>query len=184
MFIVENFLSTANIQGKTKPDKVLFVNYILSLPELEVITEFKTTKTANKKQIQNIFSEAIYHGEQFETTYVARNWLFIEPNKFYCVYCLCFGTAQLKSNDFLTDGLVLDQQLCRLTQIIRRHESSKYHDVNRNIYLRSKGSPSHTEDKEKARIVIKAIIKIIIFIVTHSKFCCCFKNITIFYLCL
>lgn len=93
---------------------------------------------------------------------------FFEKNKFFCAYCIC---NSLSANHRLIQGIKYEKG-CRISEILKHHETEKNHIYAKNIYAQSTSTCDPDEEKRRKdkRIVLKNIVKIIIFQATHGEF--------------
>lgn len=100
-----------------------------------------------------------------------REWLLFDNNHFYCAYCVCFASKEnqfVKGVEYVKGG--------RITDNLNKHEKQEQHqramgtyaELNANCRLKScQGVPRTATAK---RIVLRSILKIIIFLATHGKY--------------
>lgn len=108
-----------------------------------------TTYGRNKFSIREIFrfDERLPTAAAATSTTEYRRWLYIENNKFFCLYCLLFPDirtdSKRKRQGQAQDGILLDYFVkgmdytdlrIRVCQNINRHEDSVHHKL-RNIYV-------------------------------------------------
>lgn len=146
-----NLRKVNTIRNADKKEKLKFVKDVITqqgvpshfrpLPQCHTDKIFYTINDEGKKQ---------------------REWLYIDENTFYCVYCLCF--SERKGNR-LVDGIEYIKG-CRITEILNRHELGLSHTCARNIFAEHNGIAFNI-DKADA---LKAIVKIIIYIATHGMY--------------
>lgn len=87
-FFAEDFIITAsNVREYSESEKLVFIQYVLSLPESEIFAELKTDFNLDEKQIWKIYYE----------NNIRRSWIYCEDKRFYCIYCLCFGIDSKES---------------------------------------------------------------------------------------
>lgn len=67
-----------------------------------------------------------------ETNRIYRNWLILKEQRFFCIFCICFGTE--KSNILCNNGLEIELHN-RIAEKLRRHEQSTYHKLAHMKYL-------------------------------------------------
>lgn len=99
-----------------------------------------------------------------------REWILFENNTFFCVYCLCFSAMKKHR---LIQGIEYVRE-CRITDALKTHEKETHHERAKSIYLDLVSNIPFNRDDRNAhqsekRVVLKAIVKIIIFIATHGE---------------
>lgn len=180
MFVIvlgEN-ITVYNVQSRSQAEKVVFVKYVLSRSIEEVLSEVnlkfpQASGSGTYKNFQSVFyvyqKDKIHHPEHF------RDWLLFDSDKLFCAYCLCFSSSNLKAISLLCTGIDSKQPIHQINQCIRRHEASKFHEISKNEYSKAAcddvaKNENFTENVKETRNVVKMILKIIIFIITHSKY--------------
>lgn len=104
-----------------------------------------------------------------------REWIFFENGKFYCAYCLCFA---LRNYRFVNGVVYLKGG--NISDSVNKHENETHHKHAKGVYLKLNAPlrNGNCESESPKRVVLRAIIKAIIFIATHGK---CIAPIYIFY---
>lgn len=106
-----------------------------------------------------------------------REWLVYQNERFRCTICLSFGVKTKRNNIFIS-GADYEEPFSRFSQKITRHADSEYHKASVKQYLDSFSSTrnyltsySSVDDTERQvlRIAVKIIIKIVIYLATHSE---------------
>lgn len=140
------------IRDRSKQEKLDFMSNVLSQTELP--SDFIPIARSNTNKI--FFRN---NGER-------RDWVFFEKNNFFSAYCMCFSLA---SNRRLVTGVKYEKN-CRIVDILNQHETEKLHTYSKTLYIDtvntcdSNQSVAHPEK----RIVLRTIMKIIIFQATHG----------------
>lgn len=152
----ENKFDVKTIRHQTNDIKLKFIKSVIK--ETEIPGSFAPTWKTNS--IRNIFYR-IKHGSEEK-----REWVLFESNFFYCAYCLCFALKEhrfVKGVEYVKSG--------RITDSMNKHDEESYHKHAIAAYLKleadSQGEPCPSDCPK--RTVLRAIIKIIIFIATHGK---------------
>lgn len=140
------------IRDRSKQEKLDFISNVLSQTELPLDFIPIAKSNANKIFFRN-------NGER-------RDWVFFEKNTFFCAYCMCFS---LVSNRRLVMGVNYEKN-CRIVDILNQHETEKLHTYSKTVYndtVNTCDSHQSVAHPEK-RIVLRTIMKIIIFQATHG----------------
>lgn len=96
-----------------------------------------------------------------------REWVLFENQHFYCAYCLCFALHEyrfVKGVEYVKGG--------GITNSVKKHEIEAYHKHAKDVFLKLSADHQHgtCQSEPSKRVVLRAIIKIIIYIATHGKF--------------
>lgn len=169
-FVIENFnISAENIENLNIQEKILLIDFVSSL--LDYDAEIQNHNQLEDKKIRKIYTKEDSS---------RRKWLSYQNQKFYCVVCLCFGLKTKQVNSFIS-GVIYEEPFYRFNQKIIRHENLQYHEASVKQYLTYADSVSISNSqnnciddnthKGKLRIVVEIVIKIVIFLATHSEFC-------------
>lgn len=142
------------IRNSTTEAKIEFITNVIS--QTNIPSDFKKIL---RSRPEKIFYE-IKDGKQCK-----REWVLFCQNKFYCVYCVCFSPL-------CENRMVLGVEYvkgCRISEYLKSHEHELHHTSAKDRYseLVSPNSGENTCQSAK-RNVIRAIVKIIIFIATHG----------------
>lgn len=143
----------AVVRSQSNEFKVAFINDIIS--KAGIPTNFQSLPNSNENKIWY----RINNSEQ-----EPREWLFYENNKFFCVYCLCFSSLKRHR---LIEGIEYVKN-CRVTETLNSHEFTSHH-ARAKIVFRNMNLRCETNQSEN-RIVVKVIVKIIIFLATHGEY--------------
>lgn len=131
------------------------INFIKDVKEkADIPTNFTVLRNTN---INKIF----FYGQNGEKR---RDYIFIENNKFYCTYCLCFSA--MDTNSFIQG--VEYVRGGRMPEKLQKHEISAHHQSAQRVFV-EKSSNSIREQQNVKRSALKSIFKIIIFLATHGK---------------
>lgn len=104
-----------------------------------------------------------------------REWIFVDNNIFYCLYCICFGQENNNTIDELSkDGINYNNTNTRLSQKLKRHEDTKSHIYSHKMYLNAFSKflldgLHKTDYSNEFRNSIRCVVKAIIFLTTHGK---------------
>lgn len=146
-----------------------FVQYVVSREKEVVIRDFVSSRDASEKVVnaEKIFYDLGGDAKNW------REWLLLDDNLFYCVYCLCFDVHNLSKNISLTKGIDSKQSAFRLKQHLSRHEKSNLHCICKNEYIKAISPElvicNYDERTLRNREIVKSIIRCIIFSATHGK---------------
>lgn len=88
---------------------------------------------------------------------------FFENDCFFCAYCICLAPK----NIFVT-GVQMSK---RTSDSVKRHEEQQYHNLAKRKYLELFSSDQATTPSAKWK-VLRAVVKVIIFVGSHSKYSC------------
>lgn len=163
------------IKTLSSDEKILLINYFSSSASFIIKSEVQISEehNLNHTRVQTIFYTEYEHEKQ---EICRRHWLVYKNNKFYCVMCLCFGieldSTSANVNQFI-NGLSYEHPFHRFIQKIRRHEDLQYHTASEKQYLafrKYEESEAAGGDIKDSRKVVEIVIKIIIFLATHSKY--------------
>lgn len=149
----KNFGRSAVIRNEDNGTKVAFINDVIS--QIGIPAFFKPLPNSNGNKI---FYRMTNNGQE------QREWLLFENNVFFCVYCLCFSS--LKKHR-LIEGIEYVRN-CRVTETLNSHEFEAHHNRAKAVFL-DMISGCETNQSEN-RMVVKSIVKIIIFLATHGEF--------------
>lgn len=146
------------IRNKNVETKVAFVKDHISHKEIP----------ANFIPLPRTYENKIFFRINDNNENEYREWISFENNFFYCVYCVCFSS--LKKHR-LIQGIEYARN-CRISDALNVHETELHHKRAISIYLDLVSNcvtrdRTHPSDK---RIVLKTIVKIIIFIATHGQY--------------
>lgn len=137
------------IKDQSEEFKIDFINNVLCQTELPCFGLKKQTKT------QNIFFRT-ENGQK-----IKREWLFFENGHFLCAYCICFAAR----NVFVT-GVEMNS---RTSDYVKKHDGQSYHDLARRKYVELISPPQAPSQSAKWK-VLRAIVKVIIFVGTHGQY--------------
>lgn len=145
------------IRTKNDETKAAFIKNVIS----------KTGIPVNFKPLPRSYENKIFFRVK-DGEHQQREYILFENNQFFCVYCLCFS---LLENHRLVRGIKYEQN-CRISYILNSHEDEAHHNRAKNIYLRIVSNCDRQDNinQLEKRNVIKAIVKIIIFIATHGQY--------------
>lgn len=153
---------------KSESEKFHFIEIIISQSGIPL--NFQRKPRTNDKHTRQIFYTTCDNKE------IQREWLLFKDNKFYCAYCLCFSSSTLKSDALSKEGLNYLERNQRIVQKLQSHELSANHANAQKNYVTllvpevDVLSCKNNQYVEEKRAALKTIIKIIIFMVTHSKY--------------
>lgn len=152
----EKIFDAKTIRHQTNDIKLKFIKNVIG--ETEIPVNFKPTWKTNS--IRNIFYR-IKDGIEEK-----REWVLLENNYFYCAYCLCFALKEhrfAKGVEYVKSG--------RITDSLNKHDEESYHKhaVATFLKLNADSQVGSSQSDSSKRTVLRAIIKIIIFIATHGK---------------
>lgn len=143
----------AVIRNENNSAKVAFINDVIS--QVGIPPNFKPLPKSNGNKI----FYRMTNNEQEQ-----REWLLFENNYFFCVYCVCYSSLKRHR---LIEGIEYVRN-CRVTETLNSHEFEAHHIRAKTVFL-DMTSGCETNQSEN-RIVIKSIVKIIIFLATHGEF--------------
>lgn len=150
-----------NIGTKGNYEKVDFIRKVLLFSDQEQCASFEPESKPkfNKKQTDKLF---------FNKDDKPREWIFVEKNIFYCVYCKCFAEGR-SEDEISTIGINFNASHSRLSQKLLRHEESGTHALAQKVYQNMLTNRNHP-----IRESVKCIIKSILFLATHGIISCNF----------
>jgi hypothetical protein len=134
-------------------------------------TQLTTSRKGRKSTTFNIFrfNEDFATGTATSTTETEhRRWLYIENNKFFCLYCLLFpdiitdskskkqGQAQDALLNYFVNGMDFTDPSIRVCQNLNRHESSVHHKL-RTIYVKKLLRPNPHSAGANANVPVVAV---------------------------
>lgn len=95
-----------------------------------------------------------------------REWVLFENGKLSCAYCLCFALQNFR----FVNGVVYEKG-GNISDSLNKHEKEAYHKHAIGVYskLNAHLLNEKCESESPKRVVLRAIIKAIIFIATHGK---------------
>lgn len=152
----DNYYDAKTIRNQSDEVKLSFINNVIR--GTEIPTNFVPTwKTNNTRKM----FYRIKNGNEEK-----REWVLFENNHFYCAYCLCFALQPyrfVKGVEYMKGG--------RTTESLRKHDEESHHKHAMGIYLKLNVDfrEETSQPKSPKRVVLRAILKIIIFIATHGK---------------
>lgn len=118
---------------------------------------------SNFEAIANSNGDKIFFEEK-DGQKIKREWILFQDNKFYCIYCLCFAVKE----NLWVKGIIYGKN-CRITEKAKIHGNEKHHIFAKNIYSRESNCGIQEQiSQSPKRNIIRAIIKIIIFLATHG----------------
>lgn len=132
--------------------KLVFIQNVLNQTEIPPFFGQK-----KKSAVKNIFFR-IKNGEESR-----RHWIFFENECFFCAYCICFAAK----NIFVT-GVQMNK---RTSDYVKKHDDQQYHKLAKNKYLELFSPDQATTQSAKWKI-LRAVVKVIIFVGTHSRYLC------------
>lgn len=105
-----------------------------------------------------------------------REWILVDNNIFYCLYCICFGQENNNTiiDELSKDGINYINTNTRLSQKLKRHEDTKTHIYSQKMYLKAfsklslDGLPK-TDYSNEFRNAIRCAVKATIFLATHGQ---------------
>lgn len=173
-FFNTNFLTTENDNSYTTvrnvvyrsiQERVNFAKYVVSRVKEDVIEEFGTILESSNKTIK---ADKIFYSPVGNF----REWLLLDSQLLYCVYCVCCDNNNLSKNVALANGVDYNQPAYRLKQHLTQHEKSKLHSVCKHEYLKAVSPDpvewNYDDQVSKNREILKSIIRVIIFSATHG----------------
>lgn len=114
-----------------------------------------------------------------------RQWIYVEDNIFFCLYCVCFGNEINRNKGKLaqpTIGVNYNNVGSRLIYKLHIHENSASHKYSEKLFLRIWNESIHSnsngvspmqdalQSQNPLRNAINCICKIIIYLATHGMY--------------
>lgn len=151
------------MRGKSVAEKLKFIEHVVNSP---VPKKLGIHNTETEAKIQKFYYQTV------NKELIRRDWIYSENNKFHCMFCIFFGVVHLRNHkdNISTSGLDYEKRFNVITQKIRRHEITRYHEVSQKMYTSFSDKTNGLDEMNGVRCVVKTILKIIIFLVTHSKY--------------
>lgn len=144
------------IRNQRDENKLIFIKNVLR--ETGIPANFAATWKTNSTR--KIFYR-IKNGHEEK-----REWVLFENNYFYCAYCLCFALQEyrfVKGVEYVKGG--------RITESLSKHDEESYHKHAMGTYMKLNADfqEATSQPESLKRVVLRTIMKIIIFIATHGK---------------
>lgn len=151
------------MESKDVRDKISFIESEIQESLNKPIPQ--TTRTTPK--FQNIFLDKEKNRKE---------WIVMHDTNLYCLHCLCF--SENRTDDISTkNGLSTISKDGKVSQKVNRHELKQSHRIATSLYHQRKAETLNQKDSyvplrsfivERYREVVRCIIKVVLYIVTHG----------------
>lgn len=128
-----------------------------------------------KAKVKNIDINTILH-RATDGEPEPREWIYIENNIFYCLYCMLFSKNSQQKDDLATIGIDYNLSNSRVSQKVKRHDTCACHKYAKKLYesaVHSANSDSNlaclaTDYTNPIRNAVRCIFKVILHLASHG----------------
>lgn len=150
------------IHLKCDVDKSAFVGDFLSTRQSSIDRNFRRKLRTKEENIDKIFFLSTENGK------ICRDWLYVDDNVFYCIFCRCF--AAHRSDKLSTEGVNYNLTNHCLVAQIGRHEKLNIHAHAVRVYgILSGQDLASPKRPNPTREAVQCIVKCVIYLATHGE---------------